>query len=268
MTTRCAAEGGGSKKNKSAAIARAERATWFDASDSDRAWVEKFFLLYSPFWMIAIGLCMVLADLKHWSDVPYLVLGLAIALPPVLLPFRLAPSARAKVLAAKLNLWIWLFSFAGNYFFTRYFMDLLGLRYAYPTRLNLGAILVGQHRGEIPFLMFLLTQAYFLTYHALIFVAWRRAKRAWPVLIALACTCAFMETAAMASPLIADLFWYENKERMLTTGTLFYGSVFLISAPLLFRLKAEWPWSRVVLEALAACMIQFYVFELWAFLLK
>lgn len=69
-------------------------------------------------------------------------LGLIAALPCVLLPPLLQPaSERGKPLAqrfwVKANLWVAIFSFIGNYFWTHYFYRLLGASYTFPAhRLN------------------------------------------------------------------------------------------------------------------------------------
>ena len=72
----------------------------------------------------------------------YLSLGVGAALPCVLLPPLLQPAAEAaKPLAqrywVKANLWIAIFSFIGNYFWTHYFYSVLGASYTFPAhRLN------------------------------------------------------------------------------------------------------------------------------------
>jgi cycloeucalenol cycloisomerase len=77
--------------------------------------------------------------LDEWG---YLSLGLIAAPPCVLLPLALQPPAeRGKPLAqrywVKANLWIAIFSFIGNYFWTHYFYRLLGAAYTFPAhRLN------------------------------------------------------------------------------------------------------------------------------------
>lgn len=67
---------------------------------------------------------------------------LAAALPCVLLPPLLSGSVeKGKPLTqqywVKANVWIAIFSFIGNYFWTHYFYDLLGAEYTFPSwRLN------------------------------------------------------------------------------------------------------------------------------------
>ncbi len=69
-------------------------------------------------------------------------MGLAAALPCVLLPLWLQPALEAKKPLlhrhwVKANIWIAVFSFIGNYFWTHYFYTLLGAQYTFRTwRLN------------------------------------------------------------------------------------------------------------------------------------
>jgi len=80
--------------------------------------------------------------LQHLSPLGYLLVGLAAALPCVLLPLWLQPALEAKKPLlhrhwVKANIWIAVFSFIGNYFWTHYFYTLLGAQYTFRTwRLN------------------------------------------------------------------------------------------------------------------------------------
>jgi cycloeucalenol cycloisomerase len=71
-----------------------------------------------------------------------MVIGLSAALPCVVLPALLQPkSERIKVWHqrhwVKANVWIAIFSFIGNYFWTHYFYEVLGASYTFPSwRLN------------------------------------------------------------------------------------------------------------------------------------
>lgn len=80
--------------------------------------------------------------LQHLSQLGYLLVGLAAALPCCLLPLWLQPAAEARnpLLQrhwVKANIWVAIFSFIGNYFWTHYFYTLLGAQYTFRTwRLN------------------------------------------------------------------------------------------------------------------------------------
>ena len=71
-----------------------------------------------------------------------MAVGLAMALPCVLLPILLQPRAEAakpwhQRYWVKANIWIAIFSFIGNYFWTHYFFQLLGAAYTFKSwRLN------------------------------------------------------------------------------------------------------------------------------------
>jgi hypothetical protein len=55
----------------------------------------------------------------------------------------------------KANLWIAIFSFIGNYWYTHYFYSVLGARYTFPShRLN-----------DVPIALYFATHFYFVTYH-------------------------------------------------------------------------------------------------------
>ena len=145
------------------------------ASNPGKRWTEVFFLVYSPFW-IAWALCILvpfqLYEVKPGTHMPlqkpaawdisvccvrlevhpcsrqaldewgYMAIGLCTALPCVVLPALLEGDAgKSKPLTqrywVKANIWIAIFSFIGNYFWTHYFYDLLGAEYTFPSwRLN------------------------------------------------------------------------------------------------------------------------------------
>jgi cycloeucalenol cycloisomerase len=267
---------------------------WFSA-DPGKAWAERFFLLYSPVWILEVGVVMGTGALGRWDDAGFLAFSLLTSAPLLLVPALL--HRRVPALAAtpwhrswwfKFNVWIFLFVWVGTYFLTHYFFDVLGMRYAFPTRWNLGAALVGRSRADVPAFMYPLTQAYFVTYHVAMLVVLRRVRRglgdlsagtgAWPrrlALVAVACglayAVAYAETLFMASDLIRDLFWYADKPRMLRWGSLFYACYFLVSLPLLYPMDEPpgpaYPLRRVVLEALAAGMLVMMILDGLALLL-
>ena len=67
-----------------------------------------------------------------------MAIGLATALPCILLPLLLQPGPDRRRpwhqrFWVKANLWIAIFSFIGNYFWTHYFYELLGASYTFPS---------------------------------------------------------------------------------------------------------------------------------------
>ena len=269
---------------------------WLSA-DPGKAWAERFFLLYTPVWILAVAAVMLSGALKRWDDASFMAFAVAVAAPLLLVPalcHRRVPALAAtpwtRSYWLKFNLWIFIFVWIGTYFLTHYFFDVLGMRYAFPTRLTLDAALVGRGDGTVPLFMYPLTQAYFISYHAGMLVVLRRVRRAlaldhlspgtarWPRLLLLALATlglayavSFAETLFMASDLISDLFWYADKPRMLRYGSLFYACYFLVSLPLLARMDEPpgpvYSPGRAALEALAAGMLVFMILDALTLLL-
>ena len=255
---------------------------WFSAN-ADKAWAEKFFLLYSPVWMAVMGAVQLGGWFKQWSDPAFMVYGLAVMAPLLVVP---ALARRSSGIAwhrsywLRFNLWIWIFVYFGSYVGSHYFFDVLGMRYRFPTTWNLDAALVGSDKGEVPFFLYPVTQAYFVTYHTLMVVLLRRLRtglrpgRATTALavVALSYAVAWAETFFMANELISDTFEYLDLPRMLRYGSLFYASYFVVSLPMVYRLdedetEPQWPLGRVAVESLAAGMLVFFLLDAWAMII-
>ncbi|MCA9691741.1 MAG: hypothetical protein R3A51_01345 [Nannocystaceae bacterium] len=258
------------------------------SQDPDKARAERFFLLYTPIWIGAVALVMLGGYLKRWGDLEYLLFGVGIAAPLLLVP-ALTPGEGPfyRRYWFKFNLWIALYVCAGSYVGTHYFFDVMGMRYAFPTTISLDAALVGHDTGEVPLFLYPLTQCYFVTYHTIMVMTLRRlrtgplarlpGKRLWwtLALVAVAYGCAYGETYFMTHESLSDYFWYLDRDRMLSLGSLFYATYFVVSAPLVGRIdepedvegapltRERWSVGRVALEALAASMLMFYALDLW-----
>jgi cycloeucalenol cycloisomerase len=87
------------------------------------------------------------------------------------------------------NVWIWLFGFVGNYFWTHYFYKVLGASYSFPVTIMLndvrptpgapfsllcGASDLKQTLRQVPFFLYLITHAYFCSYHTVSTILLRR----------------------------------------------------------------------------------------------
>ena len=262
-----------------------KRATpsWF-SSNPNTAWAEKFCLIYSPLWIFAVAFVQLSGWMMRWGDAMYMAFGVAVALPLVVWPLLRSPETDAPFFQrhwVKFNLWIAIYVWIGSYFLTFYFFDVLGMHYQFPTQWNVQAALVGRDHGEVPLFLYPLTQAYFVTYHVVMVMLYRRARpllpRHWSagalLVLVLAYGVAFLETLTMANELLSDFFWYNDRAHMLAYGSLFYSSYFVVSLPLIYRLDetrddASWPLSRVLLEALAAGMLVFILLDAWTWLLE
>jgi cycloeucalenol cycloisomerase len=252
----------------------APRARWLSANPH-KAWAELYFLAYSPVWMAAVGLVMLTGWILRWEDATYLLFGIGVAAPVLVGPWILQ-RRHGGDWWLKLNIWIAIVVAFGTYFGTHYFFDLMGMRYAFPVGWTWSSDVVGRSPGTVPVFMYPLTQAYFVTYYVGMSVLWRHARSRWHlgpvgsalVLLPLSYAVAFGETWFMANDAMADLFSYADRPRMLAFGSLGYMIYFVIGLPMVFRIDEHpgdtWPLRRVVLEALATCMLIAIGLEAWA----
>lgn len=252
----------------------------FFSSNPDKAWAERFVLVYSPIWMIAVAVAMTSGVMNTWGDGQYLAFGLAVGLPPLLGPL-LAKGRPDRDLPFwrtywfKLNVWVFILVAFGTYFGTSYFFELMGMRYGFPVAWTFEAELVGRSSQTVPVFMYPLTQAYFLTYFVGMTVVLRKVERAlepgWMgralVIVVLAYAVAWMETFAMAADVIGEWFSYADKSRMLRLGSFGYAAYFIVGLPLVSKIdegSERWTLRAVVMQALAACMLILCLLEAWA----
>lgn len=254
---------------------------WF-AQDQDKAKVEKFFLIYSPVWMISMAVMMLTGWDKQFGDIALLIHATTVALPLLIVPWLLWGRASTQPFHQsywfKANLYIFVFGFFGNYFGSEYFFDVLGMVYVYPNATTvLDSSLLGSGDQSVPLIMYLYTHAYFMTYHTSAMVVLRRiltsgfARAAWlflPLVLAIGYVWAWLETKAMANPLMVSSFYYENMEAMLAYGSLIYALYFVASFPIFYFIDEKpsqrWSLTQVMAAALSASMIVFYLLDISA----
>ncbi|OEL24931.1 Cycloeucalenol cycloisomerase, partial [Dichanthelium oligosanthes] len=118
------------------------RSAWL-AADGSKRWGEAFFLLYTPFWLtLCLGVVVPFKLYERFTELEYLILGLVSTVPAFLIPLFLvgkADSVRSLKdrYWVKANIWIIIFSYVGNYFWTHYFFTVLGASYTFPSwRMN------------------------------------------------------------------------------------------------------------------------------------
>lgn len=253
---------------------------WF-SRNTDKRWAEKFFLCYIPFFF---GLNAA-KQAFGWLNVGtlwHILQNLALLLPLVILPFFLQRSGdtgrgRYEHYAFKMVLWIFVFNLTATYFLTEYFFDVLGMVYHFPAvSLTLDSALVGSGVQTVPLGMYLNAPAFFVVYHTLAILLMRRLMTlplgsirpvaAVLIVVLVAYLMAYLETRLIATDANSESFYYKDLELMLQYGSWFYACYFFASFPMLYRLdEAEgenWPLSRVVIEALAAGMIAFFLVDL------
>lgn len=145
----------GRRPSSSSATAAAAWGDWL-AADPSKRWAEAFFLAYSPFWIVwALCVLVPFGLYEHLDSWGYMLVGLAAALPCVVVPLLLPPceADRGRPLSerfwVKANVWVLIFGYVGNYFWTHYFFNLLGAAYTFPSfKLNGVSHECDEMRGE------------------------------------------------------------------------------------------------------------------------
>jgi cycloeucalenol cycloisomerase len=255
----------------------ASRGRWF-STNPDKAWGERFFLCYSPYWMAGMGFLMASGAGGRWGDLALNGAMCALWAPALLVPallHRATDRPWHRTYWFKFNLWIAIFSGIGSYFGSEYFFDVLGMVYRYPQlRWTLDARLVGSGAQRVPLIMYWSAHFYFLTYHTVSVLVMRRVRTsrigrlplAWPAtVLAAAYFFAWAETTVMTGGAIAEQFAYRNLPRMLRWGSLYYALYFVVSFPMVYRLDEEanedWPLARTAIDALAAGMLVLFLLD-------
>lgn len=267
---------------KSKPTAAPVQARWF-SENPDKAWGEKFFLIYSPIWILQTAMAVVFGYGKTMGDFGSIIYSLFVAAPFVVVPFLIYKEAKAgkpwyKTYWFKANLYIAIFSLLGNYYGSEYFFDVLGMVYNYSNlHWTFDASLVGTGVQHTPVMMYLLTHAYFMTYHTTAMVVLRRLRTsrlgqssAWVFPVAIFVAAYFwswMETFVMANPAMADTFYYKDLNRMLAIGSITYSCFFITSFPIFYwldeKLNDTWGLIRTTAAALSASMLTFFLLDLW-----
>ncbi|KAJ1451236.1 hypothetical protein M885DRAFT_620936 [Pelagophyceae sp. CCMP2097] len=206
---------------------------------------ELWFLGYGVVWILAFGAIVVFQLYEAFDARAYLVVCGGLASPLLLQPF-LAPWVTgderrplSERYSLKANVWLLIFSFVGNYWYTHYFYSVLRAKYTMPSvRLN-----------NVPIPMYFATHFYFCFYHCLSNAALRKvrtmfkpsARRAVFVcaaVVAMAYLTAFMETLTIAS---FPYYSFEDRDAAYTVGSAFYGIYFLVSFPMFARIDETPP---------------------------
>jgi cycloeucalenol cycloisomerase len=207
---------------------------------------ELFAAAYTPVWISAFGIVVVFQVYEQLDAWGYSRLCGGLAAPFLLQPF-LFPSAGSNSpdetrapwerYAFKANLWIAIYSFIGNYFYTHYFYSVLKAEYSMPAhRLN-----------NVPIAMFLATHFYFSTYHFFSNMllrkivttyekSFRRTLLFVSTVLVFSYFTAFMETLTISS---YPYYSFEDRNTAYTVGSAFYGIYFIVSFPAFFYFDDE-----------------------------
>lgn len=226
----------------------------FFAADPSKAFFERFSLIWAPV-SLAILLVGVFGTGAYTSCTrdTYLLISVALCLPGVVWPVVFPCAAdRHRPFAdrfwVKAGVWIVIFSFYGNYFWTHYFYTLLGARYHFDSyQLN-----------DVPVVTYFCTYFYFTFYFALTNVVLRvfrrflapladsasRVKRMlgrvlWGVSVfVLAVGTAVFEAVSIEH---FPLYTYTDRATFMTIGSVFYGIYFMFGFPMFFALDESPP---------------------------
>jgi len=210
---------------------------------------EIFCLKYTPIWIGCFAYIVASQVYEKFNQWTYLFVCGGLALPLLLQPLLYPETTKQPIHALysfKANLWIAVFSFIGNYWYTHYFYSVLKANYSMPShRLN-----------NVPIPLYFATHFYFSTYHVFSNVMIRvistryqstTARRALYILsiAAFSYFTAFMETLTISS---FPYYSFEDRHLAYTVGSAFYGIYFIVSFPMFFALdeKSMTCWDTLV----------------------
>jgi cycloeucalenol cycloisomerase len=135
---------------------------WYDSLFSpnpDKAWAEKFFIVYSAVWPLLFGGLAFSGIHLHIGDLGNIIASLIIGAPNVLVPLLYAPKLNDgrkwyERFWFKYLLWLFIFTFVATYFLTEYFFDVLGMKYAFThVKWNFDSLLLGSGKQRVPLMM-------------------------------------------------------------------------------------------------------------------
>ena len=218
------------------------------ATTKDKQWTEKFLVYYSIIWITIFAIVIVTTAWIYFGPWEYLYLGLLISVPCFVAPYFLEPQSIYSDYTSipvwyqrywfKANVWIFIFGFIGNYFWTHYFYSMLRAIYT----------LTAHRINNVPICMFLYTHAYFCTYHVITTIllrrwwtslayykcpTWLRPLGSSMLIFVMSYVTAFMEAFTIQN---FPYYAIEDREFMYTVGCIIYGLYFIVSFPMFYRL--------------------------------
>ena len=207
---------------------------------------EMYALYYTPVWIGCFAVIVGFQLYESFTATTYNVVCIGLSLPfllqPLLIPDALfhSPDAKRPFLrrySTKANLWLAVYSFIGNYWYTHYFYSVLKAEYTMPAhRLN-----------NVPIALYFATHFYFSTYHVFSNACLRKVATSFApgprrttlfvgVVIVLSYFTAFMETLTISS---FPYYAFEDRNMAYTVGSAFYGIYFLVSFPAFYAFDED-----------------------------
>ena len=203
------------------------------------------------------------------SNVGFFLIGFVMAVPTILYPLLFPGKAdRALPLSqryvVKANIWIAIFSYVGNFYYTHLFFEMANASYSFPTTWML---------NHVPIFLYLITHAYFTFYHTVTNIVLRRFwSSANPssfvkgcILVAiLAWITAFMEAFTIQA---VPYYSFADRSNAYIFGSMVYGVYFIVSFPMFLRLDervsdSSWTISKTIIDSLGASMLVLILLDL------
>jgi len=251
-----------------------KKSQWLSSNEEKRL-SELLFLRWSAVWICFLAFLVATKLYMSFGDVEYFLLGLSLSLPYFFLPWWFIRNKKGSIFQSywfKANVWISIFSYVGNYFWTHYFYKVLGATYTFPVKFQL---------NEVPVFLYFVTHGYFMFYHTLTTILLRRfwkssfmiatnkaSRLLWIsqsgfFVFLLSYTTAFMEAFTVAT---VPYYVIQDRSKMYLIGSAFYGIYFYISFPMFFRMDEHgklWTLSKTIFDALAAAMLVTIFLDIW-----
>lgn len=219
--------------------------SWF-AADPSKAYYEKFSLIWAPISLFILLVGVLGTPLYKYCDRnSYLIITILGCLPGIIIPLvfpAYADRDRPYVerFWVKATIWIIIFDFYGNYFWTHYFYHLLGAQFLFDSyRFN-----------DVPLVNFTATFFYFTVYFNFITILLRRLTFLtshlphmlrtilWSVSI-----CALSYATALFEALSVQhfpLYTYTERDAFLKIGSVVYALYFIVGFPMFFSLDEDY----------------------------
>lgn len=242
------------------------------ADDESKAYYEKISLVWAPISLLVL-LVLILGTpvYKHCDRNSFLFISIMLCLPGLFIPLRY-PCAHDlqrpihQRFWFKANIWIVVFTFYGNYFWTHYFYNLLGARYLFDS----------YYFNGVPVVTYICTYFYFTFYFSFINVALRSIHRkslnvssetarslVWYGSIAvLSYVTALFEAVSIQH---FPLYTYTRKDLFFTIGSVVYALYFVVGFPMFFEMdeRHQVGIKYVVYSVFAACAMVTLLLDLW-----
>lgn len=209
-------------------------------TEPSKRFYEGFVAVYTVFWIACFGVIVVFELFEQFTPWMYIYVCGGLATPFLLQPFLLPgpyDSQRPfwQRYSFRANVWLAIYSFIGNYWYTHYFYNVLKAAYTMPNAIRL---------NDVPIAMFCATHFYFSSYHFFsnsllrkIVTSFKRTMFRDLLFVGtigvFAYFTAFMETLTIS----AFPYWtFADRDMAYSIGSAFYGIYFIFSFPAFFFL--------------------------------